>query len=104
MNTAIILKVIEECNELSHILCKKLVHLDDEKNKRGSYYKESIEDEVADCLAAIECLIQTFPLDSDFIKARTLNKINYYLTTKTGEDKRYETLIGKIIEKGRKDF
>ena len=75
-----LVKLIEECGELTQIAAKKLTYFytDVHPDGKGSLDRR-LEDEIADVIAACRFVEWTFSLDSTAITERVQNKINTYI-------------------------
>jgi len=69
-------KLMEECGELTAIAAKKVafMHTDVHPDGAGSM-KQRLEEEVADVIAAIGLVCQTFGLNEEHIMTRTEKKL-----------------------------
>ena len=74
-----LVKLIEECGELSQIAAKKMAYpdVDDHPDGKGSM-KLRMEEEIADVIAACGFISEKFNLDSDAILKRATVKHNLF--------------------------
>lgn len=74
-----LVKLIEECGELSQVAAKKLAYFDVDEHPDGAgSMKCRLEEEIADVLAACAFVIEKFYLDQDGIQARSELKLDRY--------------------------
>lgn len=76
MEHAGLIKLMEECGELTQIAAKKVafMHTDDHPDGAGSM-KVRLEDEIADVMAVCHMVIRNLKLDEDIIETRKFRKI-----------------------------
>lgn len=73
-----LIKLIEECSELSVIAAKKAAYMDEEIHPDGQNMKESLEEEIADAWATMAFVIRRFDLDIKKIQDRRDMKLELY--------------------------
>lgn len=71
-------KVIEECSELIQICAKKSAFMDEDFHPDGQFMRGEIEREIADVLASIEFVAETWNLNREVINARMRMKLRRY--------------------------
>lgn len=71
-----LVKLLEECGELSQIVAKKLAYFNTDEHPDGAgSLKERMEDELADVAAAATFVVQQFGLDGEKSKTRSALKL-----------------------------
>jgi NTP pyrophosphatase (non-canonical NTP hydrolase) len=73
-----LIKLIEECSELSVIAAKKCAYMNQDIHPDGQNMKESLEEEIADSMATHTFVIEKFNLDLDKILIRRKMKLDLY--------------------------
>lgn len=74
-----LVKLGEECGELSAVICKKLAYFKTDKHPDGAgSLKVRLEDEIADVIGASALVIENFELDSHRIFARAEMKLQLF--------------------------
>lgn len=69
-----LVKLLEECGELSQVAAKKIAYPDTDEHPDGSSLSLRLEQEIADVLAAIDYVTRAYGLSEVSINARKSNK------------------------------
>lgn len=70
-----LVKLVEECGELTQIAAKKMTRMDSDEHWDGNgTISERLENEIADVMAAAEIVIKNFGLDRNKIIDRSNKK------------------------------
>ena len=73
-------ELIEESAKLIHYIQKKLSYWETDHHPDGFSFKEKIEEEAADVLAAMDYVIKYYKLNNERIQARRRKKYSHWLS------------------------